>query len=55
MNLTAEQRGDMRQDEKVDGVSGGEAKLSDDKKSAMGNGDDNDLKVCLLGKEFFYG
>uniref|UniRef100_A0A1J3F7T7 General transcription factor IIE subunit 1 n=1 Tax=Noccaea caerulescens TaxID=107243 RepID=A0A1J3F7T7_NOCCA len=44
MNLTAEQRGDMRQDEKVDGVSGGEAKLSDDKKSAMGNGDDKDLK-----------
>ncbi|ESQ29807.1 hypothetical protein EUTSA_v10023437mg [Eutrema salsugineum] len=44
MKLTEEQRGEMRQEAKVDGVSGGASKLSDDKKSAMGNGDDKDLK-----------
>ncbi|EOA19168.1 hypothetical protein CARUB_v10007845mg [Capsella rubella] len=42
MNLTEEQRGEMRQEPKVDG---GAAKFSDDKKSVMGNGDDDkDLK-----------
>ncbi|AEE84310.1 Transcription factor TFIIE, alpha subunit [Arabidopsis thaliana] len=42
MKLTEEQRGEMRQEANVDGEA---AKLSDDKKSVMENGDDNkDLK-----------
>ncbi|EOA18730.1 hypothetical protein CARUB_v10007312mg [Capsella rubella] len=43
MNLTEEQRGVMRQESKVDheGESGEAAELSDDKKPAMGNGDDD--------------
>ncbi|CAL9213547.1 unnamed protein product [Arabidopsis halleri] len=44
MNLTEEQRGEMRQEAKVDGGSRGAAKLSEDKKSASGNGDEKDLK-----------
>jgi transcription initiation factor TFIIE subunit alpha len=44
MNLTEEQRGEMRQEAKVDGGAGAAAKLSDDKKSAIGNGDEKDLK-----------
>lgn len=49
MNLTEEQRGEMRQEAKVDGGSGG-GKLSDDKKSAVGNGDEKDLKACFWGQ-----
>lgn len=45
MKLTEEQRGEMRQEAKVDGGS----ELSDDKKSAMGNDDDKDLKVMPFG------
>ncbi|CAA0395915.1 unnamed protein product [Arabidopsis thaliana] len=42
MKLTEEQRGEMRQEANVDGEA---AKLSDDKKSVLENGDDNkDLK-----------
>ncbi|CAN8306368.1 unnamed protein product [Cochlearia groenlandica] len=44
MNLTEEQRGEMRKEAKVEGSSGGEGKLSDDKKSVMGNGDNKDLQ-----------
>lgn len=40
MNLTEEQRGEMRQEAKVDV---GSSKLSDDKKSAMESGDDKDV------------
>lgn len=40
----------MRQETKVeDGGSEGAAKLSDDKKSAMGNGNDEDIKACICG------
>ncbi|KAJ0245205.1 Transcription initiation factor IIE subunit alpha [Hirschfeldia incana] len=46
MNLTEEQRGEMRQEEKVDV---GSSKLSDDKKSAVENGDDKDM----LKDEYF--
>ncbi|ESQ55308.1 hypothetical protein EUTSA_v10025149mg [Eutrema salsugineum] len=43
MNLTDEQRGEMRHEANTDdGVSGGSVKISDE--SAMGNGDDKDLK-----------
>jgi len=48
MKLTEEQRGEMRQEANVDGEA---AKLSDDKKSVMENGDDNkDLKACFWRK-----
>ncbi|CAH2039042.1 unnamed protein product [Thlaspi arvense] len=47
MKLTEEQRGEMRQ-EANDGGSGEASKMSDDKKSVMENGDDKDLKACLL-------
>ncbi|AAC72123.1 Contains similarity to transcription initiation factor IIE, alpha subunit gb/X63468 from Homo sapiens [Arabidopsis thaliana] len=50
MNLTEEQRGEMRQEAKVDGGAGAAAKLSDDKKSAIGNGDEKDLKACFWGQ-----
>lgn len=51
MNLTEEQRGEMRQEAKVDGGAGAAAKLSDDKKSVMENGDDNkDLKAWFWRK-----
>lgn len=50
MKLTGEQRGEVRQEAKLDGGSGEAAKLSDDKKSAMGNGDEKDLKACLWGQ-----
>lgn len=50
MNLTEEQRGEMRQEAKVDGGSRGAAKLSEDKKSASGNGDEKDLKACFWGQ-----
>ncbi|CAN7038748.1 unnamed protein product [Brassica oleracea var. botrytis] len=46
MNLTEEQRGEMRHEAKVDV---GSSKLSDDKKSAMESGDDKDL----LKDEYF--
>ncbi|KAL0724120.1 hypothetical protein Bca4012_038719 [Brassica carinata] len=47
MNLTEEQRGEMRQEAKVEDV--GSSKLSDDKKSAMESGDAKDmLKACLF-------
>ena len=52
MNLTEEQRGEMRHEAKVDV---GSSKLSDDKKSAMESGDDKDLlKVCLLLLGIFF-
>ncbi|KAL1216534.1 hypothetical protein V5N11_030175 [Cardamine amara subsp. amara] len=44
MNLTGEQRGEVRQEAKFEGGSGEASKLSDDKKSSMGNGDEKDLK-----------
>ena len=48
MKLTEEQRGEMRQEANVDGEA---AKLSDDKKSVMENGDDNkDLKAWFWRK-----
>lgn len=51
MKLTEEQRGEMRQEAKVDGGAGAAAKLSDDKKSVMENGDDNkDLKAWFWRK-----
>lgn len=52
MNLTEEQRGEMRHEAKVDV---GSSKLSDDKKSAMESGDAKDLlKVCLLLLGIFF-
>ncbi|KAL1188879.1 hypothetical protein V5N11_000995 [Cardamine amara subsp. amara] len=44
MNLTGEQRGEVIQEANVDGGSGEASKLSYDKKSAIGNGDEKDLK-----------
>lgn len=49
MNLTKEQRGEMSQEAKVDGVPEGSVKLSDDNKpSAMGNDNDTYLKVSFF-------
>ncbi|CAN8231267.1 unnamed protein product [Cochlearia groenlandica] len=44
MRLSQEQRGEIREEAKIGKDSGGAAQISDDRKSALGNGDNNDLK-----------
>lgn len=48
MNLTKEQRGEIKQEAKMDASTSASAAISDDKKSTIENDEKKNIQVCRM-------